>query len=176
MRILVTGGTGYIGGAVAQALLRTGHAVLGLARSETAAVNLRMAVLAPIGGDFFNPDSLEKAAINVDGVISAASVGSLEVSPETFAQDREAVRALIRALEGSGKPLIFTSGSAVIGVFNGGEATAQIFDENVVLPLPESVFAPASANVPPMLVARFEAAMTARVSTHPHCLRASRLR
>ncbi len=176
MKILVTGATGYIGGAVAQALLRTGHAVLGLARSETAAAKLRRAGIAPIAGDFLNPDSLEKAAINVDGVISAASVGSLEGSPETFARDREAVRALIRALKGSGKPLIFTSGSAVIGVFNDGEATAQIFDENVVLPLPESVFAPASANVPPMLVAGFGAAMAARVGTERDVIGASGVR
>jgi nucleoside-diphosphate-sugar epimerase len=176
MRILVTGATGYIGRAVALTLLKAGHTVLGLARSETATAKLRAAGIGPVAGDFLNPDSLQKAASNVDGVISTASVGSSAGSPESFAQDREAVRALIRALDSSGAPLIFTSGSAVVGIFNNGEPTQQIFDENAVLPLPESVFAPSSAAVPSMIVAGFGAAMAARVGTEQDVIGASGVR
>ncbi|MCU1681155.1 MAG: NAD-dependent epimerase/dehydratase [Amycolatopsis sp.] len=41
MKILVTGATGYIGGAAAKVMLAKGHEVLGLARSESSAAKLR---------------------------------------------------------------------------------------------------------------------------------------
>jgi nucleoside-diphosphate-sugar epimerase len=69
------------------------------------------------------------------------------------------------ALTDHGGALVFTSGSAVFGVFNGGEATDTVYDEDAHLPLPASVFAPASAAVHPLLAASFEGAMAARVET-----------
>ena len=50
---------------------------------------------------------------------------------------------------------MFTSGSAVFGVFNGGEATAAVYNEESRVPLPVSTFAPPSAGVYPLLVAGF---------------------
>ena len=41
MKILVTGATGYIGGAAAKALRLRGHQVSGLARSESSAAKAR---------------------------------------------------------------------------------------------------------------------------------------
>jgi hypothetical protein len=62
-----------------------------------------------------------------------------------FARDGEAVRAIREALTDHGGALVFTSGSAVFGVFNGGDATDTVYDEDARLPLPASVFAPESA-------------------------------
>jgi nucleoside-diphosphate-sugar epimerase len=176
MKILVTGATGYIGGAAAKALVKRGHEVFGLARSEDAAGRLRLAGITPVAGDFADNASLIRAASEVDTIVSTASIGSLAGSAETFAQDRDAIRAMLGATEGSGKTLIFTSGSAVLGIVNGGEATRDVFDEDVSLPLPPSVFAPASANVPPVMVEMFGAAMCARVETEKEVASASGVR
>src|ERR1700722_8595521 len=117
MKILVTGATGYIGGAVAQALLLGGHAVSGLARSESAAARLARAGLTPGAGDFADPTSLAEAIEGADAIVSTASTGSLGGDADTFRKDRDAVRAMLAALEGSGKTLLFTSGSAGVGPF-----------------------------------------------------------
>ncbi|HXO54588.1 MAG TPA: NAD-dependent epimerase/dehydratase family protein, partial [Mycobacterium sp.] len=82
-----------------------------------------------------------------------------------FARDGEAVGAIREALTDHGGALVFTSGSAVFGVFNGGDATDTVYDEEARLPLPASVYAPESAGVHPLLAAGFGAAMAARVET-----------
>ncbi len=176
MKILVTGATGFIGGAAATALLKRGHEVFGLARSEGSAERLRLNGITPLAGDFTDSASLIKAVHEVDTIVSTASVGSLAGSADTFAQDRDAIRAMLGAVQGSGKTLIFTSGSAVVGIVNGGEATTEVFDETVSLPLPPSVFAPASANIPPVMVEMFGAAMRARVETEQEVTNAPGLR
>jgi nucleoside-diphosphate-sugar epimerase len=178
MKVLVTGATGYIGGAVAKALQARGHEVLGLARSEQAAAKLRQVAVQPVMGDFSDRASLVRAIqeSNPDAVISTASVGSLSGDANTFAQDRDAVLALEKALGNSGKTLIFTSGSAVFGVFNGGEATQQVFREDASVPLPMSQFAPPWVGVPAMLAKGFAGAMAARVETEKLVLNAQGLR
>jgi nucleoside-diphosphate-sugar epimerase len=167
MRVLVTGATGYIGGAAARALLARGHEVLGLTRSAGSADRLRQFGITPVGGDFGDAASLSEAigTAKVDAVVSTASTGSKGDTATTFAQDRDAVQTMQAALGDSGKPLIFTSGSAVFGVFNGGNATDIVYDEDAGLPLPRAVFAPAAAKVHPMLASGFGAAMAARIET-----------
>ena len=168
MKVLVTGATGYIGAVAADALAATGHEVLGLARSTRSANALRGRGIEPTMGDFADPASLT-TAINEsrpDAVVSAASVGaSSGDNATTFARDREAVRAMREALADHGGALVFTSGSAVFGSFNGGDATDAVYNEDTPLPLPESVYAPAAAGVHPLLVAGFGASMAARVET-----------
>src|SRR5580765_1421936 len=108
MKILVTGATGYIGGAAARALLANGHEVFGLARSDASAVKLDRAGFKSVSGDFADHRSLARAVTGIDAVVSTASLGSGGGDPVTFAQDRDAIRALLAALDGSGKTLIFT--------------------------------------------------------------------
>jgi nucleoside-diphosphate-sugar epimerase len=168
MKVLVTGATGYIGSAAAKALVDRGHEVLGLARSERSAARLRQLGLDAVMGDFGDSASLSKAIVtsDVDAVVSTASVGASQGdNADTFARDRAAVRVMQQALGDSGKALVFTSGSAVFGVFNGGDATEVVYGEDTALPLPEEVFAPRSARVYPMLVAGLGEAMAARVET-----------
>jgi nucleoside-diphosphate-sugar epimerase len=176
MKILVTGATGFIGAAVARKLWQRGHAVVALARSDAAAAKLRAAGLTPVAGDFADPSSLAAPAAQVDAIVSTASIGQVEGSPEAFAKDRDAVAMMTSALGASGKPLIFTSGSAIFGVFTGGEASATVFDEDHPAPLLASVFAPPEAEVPPPFIAAFGGAMAPRAETETAVLTAAGVR
>jgi nucleoside-diphosphate-sugar epimerase len=167
VKVLVTGATGYLGAVAATALGVREHEVMGLARSPRSASALRERGIQPVLGDFGDPVSLAGAVNETrpDVVVSTASVGGTSGDNAAFARDREAVRAMQEALANYGGALVFTSGSAVFGTFNGGEATETVYDEDAPLPLLESVFAPASAGVHPMLVAGFAEAMAARIDT-----------
>jgi nucleoside-diphosphate-sugar epimerase len=176
MKILVTGATGFIGAAVARKLSQQGHEVLGLSRSDAAAAKLQTAGLTPITGDFANPASLAAAAAQVDAVVSTASIGQVEGRPESFAKDRDAVAVMTKALGDSRKPLIFTSGSAIFGVFTKGEASPTIFDEEHPVPLPASVFAPPEAGVPQPLIEGFGGSMTPRAETEMAVLKPAGIR
>jgi nucleoside-diphosphate-sugar epimerase len=168
MRILVTGATGYIGSAVARALLDGGHDVLGLARSEGATTSLRDAAIEPVSGDFTDLERLTDTvkASRPDAVISAASTGaSTGDNAVTFARDREAIRAIQAGLDRGGQALLFTSGSAVFGIYRAGARDTTIHEEDHPLPLPASTAMPALPGAHPLLSAGLAASMAARVQT-----------
>lgn len=82
MRVLVTGGTGYVGSHTVAALVGAGHDVTVLARSPD-----RVApALRPLGvtdvrtsvGDVTDPDSVERAMGGHEAVVHAASVFSMD--------------------------------------------------------------------------------------------------
>lgn len=72
LRVLVLGGTGSIGGAVAQVLSNRGHLVTCLARSQNSADILRKADFNVLRGDIRAPDQWIKKAANFDAVIQTA--------------------------------------------------------------------------------------------------------
>jgi len=119
MRIFVTGATGYIGGSVAAALVAAGHQVRGLVRDASKATALAARGIEPALGDLDDAALLTREARAADGVVSAAHADHLP-----------SVQALIAGLEGSGKPLLHTSGSSVIGDdARGNVASDAIYDE-----------------------------------------------
>ena len=93
-----------------------------------------------------------------------------------FAKDRDAVAVMTQTLGDSGKPLIFTSGSAIFGVFTKGEASPTIFDEEHPVPLPASVFAPPEAEIPPPFIDAFGGTMVPRAETETTVLEAAGVR
>lgn len=127
MKVFVTGATGYIGGSVATRLLDAGHTVIGLARSADAADTLTKRGIEPYAGDLNAHTPIVEAAKRVDAVINAAN------SDNPFV-----VHALLTGLKGSGKAMIQTSGSSVVGTYDNGEAREDTFDEDTPFtPQPE---------------------------------------
>jgi nucleoside-diphosphate-sugar epimerase len=117
--IFLTGATGYIGGSVAQKLVKIGHRVRGLVRSIESADLVSKLGIEPVIGDLNDADLLIREAKQADGVINAAS-----------ADHAESVQALIKGLAGSLKPFIHTSGSSIVGDdVRGSQMTESIFDE-----------------------------------------------
>lgn len=127
MRIFITGAHGFIGGAVAARLIAEGHAVRGLVRDETKAAAVKALGIAPVIGTLDDAGLLRSEAMAADGVVNAAS-----------SDHRGAVEALLAGLAGSGKPLLHTSGSSIVGDEAMGEASDRIFHEDVAFtPLPD---------------------------------------
>src|SRR6266446_4125886 len=176
MKILVTGATGFIGGAVARKLFQQGHQVVAMSQTDDAFAKLRAAGMTPVIGDFANPASLVAPVTEVDAVVSLASIGQIEGTPESFAKDRDAVEVMIKAAGDAGNPFIFTSGSAIFGVFTKGEASPTIFDEDHPVPLPASVFAPPKAEIPQPLIDGFGGSMAPRAETERAVLNAAGVR
>ncbi len=124
MKVFVTGAAGFIGGSIAAALVRKGHQVTGLVRKPEQIEELTRIGVSGVVGTLADRDLLIAQAQAADAVINAAS-----------SDNRAAVEAFIDALSGSGKVLLHTSGSSIVGDASGGEATDRIYHEDA-LPTP----------------------------------------
>jgi nucleoside-diphosphate-sugar epimerase len=127
MRIFLTGANGFIGGAVATALIAAGHRVRGLVRSAAKADGVARHGIEPVLGTLDDAAVLQAEAHAADAVVNAAS-----------SDHRGAVEALLAGLAGSGKPFIHSSGSSIVADLAMGEPSDRIFDEAMpVEPLPD---------------------------------------
>ena len=129
MKVFMTGASGYIGGTVASSLIKAGHAVAGLARTEDSAAKLRAHGMEAVRGDLGSHSLVRNAASSADAVINCAN-----------AEDPFVVAAILEGLAGSGKPFLHTSGTSVVGDKVAGKLSPKIYHEDTPLdPLPEKI-------------------------------------
>jgi len=129
MKILMTGASGYIGGTVADSLVKAGHQVTGLARNEASAEKLRKHGMAAVRGELGSHGVVRGAACAAEAVINCAN-----------ADDPFVTAAILEGLAGSGKILLHTSGTSIVGDKVVGELSPRVVNEDTPYePMPEKI-------------------------------------
>lgn len=134
MRIFLTGPTGYIGGAVLDALMRAGHSVTGLVRDQPRARRLKKRGVEAVVGNLAD-SGWRDAAVGFDALIHTA----LD-SQRGAEADAKALETLFSAAQSTGghPRLVYTSFVWVLG------ATSAPADERATLsPAAHSAWRPA---------------------------------
>jgi nucleoside-diphosphate-sugar epimerase len=149
MQVFLTGGTGYIGAAVLDALIKAGHHVTALVRDPEKAARLEARGATPVMGELAGPARYVKQATAAEAVVHTA----FESSPRGPAADKVFLDAVLPALAATGAPrvFLFTSGIWVLG-----EAPEAVDEGAALAPIPlvswrpaheQQVLAAASATV-----------------------------
>ena len=123
---LVTGGTGFLGGAIVERLLADGRAVKALARSDDSARALRALGADSVRGDVLDPDLLAAAMRGCEVVYHAAGVNGLcfrDPSP-LFEVNVRGSRNVVDAAAAAGvRRVVYTSSAATLGEARGTVGT-----------------------------------------------------
>jgi nucleoside-diphosphate-sugar epimerase len=129
MKVFITGATGYIGGSVAEALVGNSFEVSGLARNKEKAEFLAGRGITAVLGELDDSEILAKAAAGADIIISAAN-----------SDHKASVGTILKAIVGTGKTFIHTSGSSIVADNAAGEPSDKIYDEETpIQPIPEKI-------------------------------------
>lgn len=123
MTILVTGATGFVGAAVARALLEQGRKVRVLVRATSARANLASLPLEIVEGDLRRPEDIRQAVQNCDGIYHVAADYRLWARhPEEIYQSNvDGTRHVMEAAVAEGVPrVVYTSSVAALGLDPGG--------------------------------------------------------
>ena len=110
MKVFVTGASGFVGSAVVTELIRAGHQVLGLARSEESAQAIRNAGAEVLMGDLEDLSSLKKGASESDGIIHTGFIHDFANFANSNEVEKIAINTMGEVLMGTDKPMVVTAG------------------------------------------------------------------
>ncbi|MET0219749.1 MAG: SDR family oxidoreductase [Tardiphaga sp.] len=128
MRVFLTGATGFIGSHIVPDLIKAGHQVLGLTRSDAGAAALIAAGAEPHRGTLEDPETLRAGAAQADGVIHCAFDHDFTKFVANCEKDRRNITAMAMALAGSNRPMVITSGTAMGSTGQGQLASEDYFN------------------------------------------------
>lgn len=111
MKVLVTGASGFIGNATAEALVAAGHEVIAPVRSDASGDAASAVGATPVIGDLTDRDWLTAQLADVDASVHLASPG--DASSPDF--DTAVVDAVLSAFGGTAKRHVHTSGVWIYG-------------------------------------------------------------
>ncbi|ASG20791.1 SDR family oxidoreductase [Nitrospirillum viridazoti] len=147
MRVFVTGATGWVGAAVVADLIAAGHQVLGLCRAPDKAAALAAAGAEVHHGSLQDLESLKRGAEQADGVIHLAFNHDFTNFAQNGADERRAIAAIGEVLVGSDRPLVVTSGVALLAPGTLATEQTPIRPESEAFPRnPEAAAAALRAN------------------------------
>src|SRR5690606_6516932 len=106
MKVLLTGGTGFIGSAVLRELRDRGHEVTALVRPDASAAAVAGAGATPLLGDAYAVDAWAAGLSATNGAVYMGAQG--EGDNEVL--DRAIVAAVARSYGGTSRPFVHTSG------------------------------------------------------------------
>jgi len=116
MRALVTGGTGFVGGHLIDALLKAGDSVTTLVRSPRKAAGLAERGVRIVAGDLGNPAALREAARDQEVVFHSAGLVAAQDEAGFLAVNRDGTaRVLTAASEVSRAHFVLISSLAAAG-------------------------------------------------------------
>jgi Nucleoside-diphosphate-sugar epimerases len=116
--VFLTGGTGFVGGALLTRLVGDGHEVRALARSAKGAEMVSSLGAEPMAGDLFDHDVLVRAMQGCAIVFHVAGVNAMCVRDPSpmFRANVEGAGAVVRAAAAAGvRRVVHTSSAATIG-------------------------------------------------------------
>jgi dihydroflavonol-4-reductase len=119
VRALVTGATGFVGAAVARALVSDGWEVRALARKGSDRRNLQRTAVEVIEGDLADIDSLARALLDCEALFHVAAdyrLGAFDPE-QLYRTNVEGTRNILNAAREAGvRRIVYTSSVATLGI------------------------------------------------------------
>lgn len=111
MRVFITGASGFIGSAVTEELIKGGHQVLAMVRSDEGAAKVERLGATSHRATLDDLEALKAGAAQCDAVIHCAMNHDFSKMAANCAEDKRAILALGAAMAGKPGPFIVTSGT-----------------------------------------------------------------
>ena len=111
MRVFITGGSGWIGSHTVDELLRSGHEVTAIARSDASADKLQTQGARVVRATLDDIDILRREADAAEGVLHLGNKHDWNNQAATNATEHHAVLAMCEVLAGSDRPFALASGA-----------------------------------------------------------------